>query len=272
MLLFLYLIPNGRFSPRWAYIPLIATVLLLSLPISDLNSVPAPVLALWNISVLSLVLFGAGTQIYRYFRDSNEVERQQTRWIIFGIVIFVSAIISWVLIFGRALDIPAGGPRIIANLIGMVYSDYFALAFLPIAIAIAILRYRLWGIDVIIRKTLVYLLLSGMLVLVYFGMVVFLQGLLDTFTSQQSPIIIVISTLTIAALFNPLRRRVQTFIDRRFYRKKYDAQQVLARFGQTAQDEVALDTITAELANVAQETFQPEHISVWLKPSTKHKM
>ena len=257
MLLFLYLVPNGRFSPRWAYIPLLATFLLLFGPLE----VP-----LVSATMVALVLFGGSLQVYRYVREANAVERQQTKWIIFGVVIFVTAIIAWVLVFGRALPIPDGQPRIIAILVSGIYQDFFAIPFLPIAITIAILRYRLWGIDVIIRRTLVYLLLSGLLALVYFGLVILMQRLFGSFSSQQSPIVIVISTLTIAALFTPLRQRVQTFIDRRFYRKKYDAQQVLARFAQTARDEVALQMLTAELAQVVQETLQPEQISVWLKP------
>ena len=127
------------------------------------------------------------------------------------------------------------------------------------------MRYNLWGIDVIIRKTLVYLLLSGLLTLVYFGMVILLQTIFGSFISQQSPVAIVISTLVIAALFAPLRGRVQAFIDRRFFRKKYNAQQVLARFAITARDETDMHALTAELARVVQETMDPERVHVWLK-------
>jgi hypothetical protein len=271
MILFLYLVPNGRFSPRWAYIPMLATFLLLIFGLQfqitgQYNSSDAT-RALGGSAVVAMVLFGGSLQLYRYRRDANSVERQQTKWIILGVVIFVTAIIAWVLVFGRALPIPDGQPRLIAILISFIYQDLFAIPFLPIAITIAILRYRLWGIDVIIRKTLSYALLSGLLALTYFGSVILLQTIFGTFISGQSPLVLVISTLVIAALFAPLRRRVQTFIDRRFYRQKYDAQQILAQFAQTARDEVEMEALQAELVQVVQETLQPEQVNVWLRDS-----
>lgn len=270
MLLFLYLVPNGRFSPRWAYIPLIATFLLLVLglefPITGRISISGSVQTLFSFASVALVLIGGSLQVYRYLREANAVERQQTKWIILGVVILVTAIIAWVLVFGRALPIPDGQPRIIAILVSGIYQDFFALPFLPVAIAIAILRYRLWGIDVIIRRTLIYALLSGLLALTYFGSVIVLQTIFGAFISGQSPLVLVISTLLIAALFAPLRQRVQVFIDRRFYRQKYDSQQILAQFAQTARDEVEIDVLQAELVQVVQETIHPEQISVWIKP------
>ncbi len=140
-----------------------------------------------------------------------------------------------------------------------------ALMAIPAAIAIAITRYRLYDIDVIIRKTLVYGVLTGLLALVYLGTVVLLQSVFEAISGQQSAISIVISTLIIAALFAPLRRRVQSGIDRRFFRQKYNAQRVLAEFAQTARDEVELEALTAELARVARETVQPESVSIWLR-------
>jgi len=137
---------------------------------------------------------------------------------------------------------------------------------IPIAIAIAILRYRLYDIDVIIRKTLVYAVLSGLLALVYFGIVALLQTLFESATGESSPIAIVFSTLIIAVLFNPLRQRVQAFIDRRFYRSKYNAALILSHFAQTARDEVDMKALTAELVSVVQETMQPDQIDLWLRP------
>jgi hypothetical protein len=139
------------------------------------------------------------------------------------------------------------------------------LLLLPLGLGVAILRYRLFDIDLIIRKTLQYTVVTGVLLLVYFGAVVVLQQVFTRTFGWDSTPVVVLSTLLIAALFNPVRRRVQDTIDRRFFRRKYDAEKVLQQFAATARDETNLDALTAELLRVIQETMQPAHASVWLR-------
>ena len=188
--------------------------------------------------------------ILRY-RRTTVIERQQIKWFAFvATILSVGIIIS--LIFEPI-------PPIVETVIGLsIYSS------LLLAYAIAILRYNLWDIDLIIRRTLQYALLTGLLALVYFGTILVLQNLVFRLTGQGSPVVIVISTLTIASLFNPLRTRVQEFIDRRFYRQKYDAGQALAQFAVIARDEVDMDKLTVSLLGVVQETLQPEATSLWI--------
>jgi hypothetical protein len=135
-----------------------------------------------------------------------------------------------------------------------------------VGVGIAILRYRLYDIDVIINRTLVYSSLTAMLVGLYFGGVVVLQRVFVALAGQQSTLAVVASTLAIAALFNPLRRRVQTFVDRRFYRRKYDATRTLAAFNSRLREETDLDSLSGEVLGVVRETMQPEHASLWLRP------
>ena len=205
--------------------------------------------------LLPVVIFGA---LFRNLRKVTEpVARAQARWMAlgFGIGLGVDALAT---LFGFLLQHIQQTERVEA------LTAVAGLA-LPLALAVGILRYRLFDIDVIIRKTTTYAILTALLALVYFGSVVVLQRLLTPITGNSTPVV-VLSTLFIAALFLPLRRRVQGLIDRRFFRKKYDAEKVLQQFAATARDETDLDALTAELLRVIQETMEPESVSLWLRP------
>jgi peptidoglycan/LPS O-acetylase OafA/YrhL len=194
------------------------------------------------------------------YRRAGRVERQQMKWLLVATALFAAAYIP-VFLF---TDFDFGPDAVFWSYLWMV-----AMLLIPVAIGIAILRYRLYDIDVIIRKALLYAVLTALLALVYFGSIALIQGIVTAVSGQSSSVVIVLSTLAIAALFAPLRRRIQDVIDRRFFRKKYDAQRVLAQFAVTARDETDLDTLTAELARVVQETLQPEHVSVWLREDNR---
>jgi hypothetical protein len=188
------------------------------------------------------------------FRRSRGVERQQMKWFLYAAALLPSFLISDYL------------PSVVGEvLFGL------ALIALPTAVGVAVLRYRLYGIDVVINRTLVYGPLTAMSVLFYIGGVVSLQYAFRALTGQGSQIAIVASTLAIAALFNPLRRRVQAFVDRRFYRRKYDAAKTLGAFSAKLRDETDLDALNAELVSVVRETMQPAHASLWLRPDPTPK-
>jgi len=210
----------------------------------------------WGLGLATLAIAGVASLFVRY-RRADYVEREQIKWLLYATGLFAS---YYTLSFlGLSDDSRSSALFDLLFVLG--------LGGIPVSIAIAILRYRLYDIDIIIRRTLTYALLTGILALVYFGSVVLLQTLVQQATDEQSPLVIVLSTLLIAALFTPVRRRVQRFIDRRFYRSRYDAQQVLARFAQRARDEVELERLSAELVGVVAETMQPEAATLWLKPA-----
>lgn len=214
------------------------------------------VLAFFTAIVPVWVILCLAALVVRY-RRAAQVERQQMKWLLSAMVFFAAAYLPAFFLADWSHDTG------LWNVLWLV-----AMPLIPAAIGIAILRYRLFDIDVIIRKTLLYALLSGLLALVYFGSVVLLQNIVGRAADEQSPLVIVLSTLIIAALFAPLRQRVQAFIDRRFYRQKVDAQQVLAQFARTARDETDMEALTAELVRAVQETMHPETVALWLKRAT----
>ena len=234
------------------------------LPLSVKQAQSASMLVI--VASLIGVTFGVVAQVQRYRKISSPAQRQQTKWIMFGLLCMFVMMVYWT-IFIEMFPLPPGRQRLAFFFSGLV-QDFFISLF-PLAVAFSILRYRLWDIDLIIRRTLVYGVLTLLLALVYFGSITLLSSLFSAVTGQQSALAIVVSTLLIAALFTPLRRRLQDWIDRRFFRRKYNAQQVLAQFALTARDETDLDALTAELLRVVQETMQPEHVSVWLRDPTE---
>jgi hypothetical protein len=210
----------------------------------------------------TLVFVSAGSLFVRRLRASG-VERQQLKWFTYTSTLAISGTILTYTI-SEALGAPwlkwAGYTLMQVGLVGV-----------PISMGIAILRYRLYDIDILINRTLVYGSLTITLVALYFGGIVVLQRVFVFLTGQQSTLAVVASTLLIAALFNPLRRRIQSFIDRRFYRKKYDARKTLEAFSAKLRDETNLDALSDELVGVVRETMQPAHVSLWLRPDTPRK-
>lgn len=268
LLLFFYLFPNGRFYPRYASIPFAGSVFLIV--IRDIREFIgfgfiSPAQTPFFLALVILIAFGLVFQILRYRRASTPLERQQTKWILYGLFVFFLGFPLWLIIFGGLVDMPTGAPGLMMILIGWAVVMITLMA-LPVTIAIAILRYRLWDIDLIIRKTLIYGALTVLLGLIYFGGVLGLQLMFSSVLNLDSGnVTIVVTTLAIAALFAPLRRRVQNSIDRRFYRRKYNAERVLAEFSETLRDGVNLDELTRSILLVVEETMQPEKVGLWMK-------
>ncbi|SRR6266487_476259 len=263
--LFFYLFPNGQFVPRWMRWLSIGVIMYWGaknfFSLSPLNPFTRfPILnALTFVGFVGTMVVG---QIYRYRRVSSLLQRQQTKWVVFGMSVAIGCYVGLDLLYG-VFSLPPKGP--FADLI-IFTATYFLMLLIPLSIVFAILRSRLWDIDILINRTLVYGTLTAMLAVVYIGLIITLQFLLRGLISQTSDIAIVASTLAIAALFNPLRRRIQAFIDRRFFRRKYDAARTLEAFSVTLRNEVDLSQLREQLVAVVQETMQPTHISLWLRP------
>jgi hypothetical protein len=212
-------------------------------------------------ATLGMLITSMLSLVHSAFTQRDVVSRAQMRWAIGGFVVGLGLfLLNFPVAFNWVTSL------FLINLLSAAASLGFTV--IGICLAIAVLRYRLFDIDVIIRKTLVYAVLTALLALVYLGNVVLLQQLFEALTGQESPLAIVASTLAIAALFNPLRRRVQEFIDRRLYRKKYNATQTLTAFSQTARDETDLDALISELVRVVEETMQSEQVWLWLNDAS----
>ncbi|EFH81877.1 hypothetical protein [Ktedonobacter racemifer] len=257
--LFFCTFPDGRLVPRWSWIfPCLFVVQFV------FYVLPSP----WNfqnwppfLQLLEILLVyggSVGTQIYRYFFVASPLQRQQIKWLAFGfgLVIFVVLPLESLLLI-------LNGPHSILQL-----ADPFTLMFdylpIPLALGVALLRYRLWDIDVLINRTLVYGLLTLILAAVYFGLVFGAQALLVGLIGKNDGIVIVGSTLVVAVLFQPLRRGIQNVIDRRFYRQKYDAQRTLQAFSATLHQQTDLAQLSGQIMAVIQETVQPASVSLWL--------
>jgi hypothetical protein len=263
--IFFLTFPDGRFVPRWtrwlAAVWAVLWVPSVFFPRSPLDLLGGP---LFFGFIGSLVL----AQVYRYVRVSAPVHRQQTKWVVFGTAVAGVGFLGTMTLGNYVPAIEQSGP--LGQMIGTTLFEGFVLL-IPLSIGVAMVRSGLYEIDVIINRALVYGPLTAMLVLFYLGGVVSLQAGLRSLTGQESTLAVVASTLAIAALFNPLRRRVQGFVDRRFYRRKYDAAKTLAAFNSRLREETDLDALSNDLVGVVRGTMQPEHVSLWLRPEATQK-
>src|SRR5215211_7576228 len=275
----LLLFPNGRLpSPRWRPVAWCAglgisgsvvSFALIAGPLGDFPQivnpygVDSPVVRVVGIAAGFMIvgsMVASAISVIVRARRAGRVERQQIKWLAYG----------GALVVGTTL---VGGVIAIWNVTVSILIINLAFLGLPIFTGIAIVRYRLYDIDILINRTLVYGALTATLALIYFSGVVVTQAIFRTLTGQQEQpqLTIVVSTLVIAALFNPLRRRIQGFIDRRFYRRKYDAAKTLEAFSAKLRDETDLDALSDELVGVVRETIQPAHVSLWFRPDTASK-
>ena len=265
--LFFCVFPSGHFVPRWTRWGVVVTLIYWGFdaffPFASFNPFyPSQVPG--RLILIGLIGGSVIIQIYRYRRVSSPAERQQTKWVVYGVsmgwggyLVLLTLSLFFPLLFQTGS---------LGDLIKLA-AAYGLVLLTPLSLGIAILRSRLWDIDLIINRTLVYSTLTGTLALVYVGLVIGLQALLPSVISHDSGVAIVISTLAIAALFQPLRHRIQQVIDRRFYRRKYNAAQTLAAFSTTLRREVELDQLREALLAIVQETMQPSHVSLWLRPT-----
>jgi hypothetical protein len=205
-------------------------------------------------TIFPLLIVASGLAVIARFRRSRGDERQQLKWFAYAVAVMSVVFVIWFSFTLAGLVAPSS----------LLYD--VPLLGLPVATGIAILKYRLYDIDFLINRTLVYGTLTATLVVLYFGVVVVLQWIVVLLAGQESTLAVVASTIFIAALFNPLRRRIQSFIDRRFYRSKYDARKTLEAFSSKLRDKTDLNALGDDLVDVVKETMKPAHASLWLRP------
>jgi hypothetical protein len=263
---FLVTFPTGRFRPRWTWVIALLWLIQLgefALP-SPYNIADWPG---WLVGINHLVVFGstAAVQLYRYRRVYTPLQRQQAKWLLFGVALGAVVVgLDWV----TQAVVPglnaSDSPYQLLNVVS-IGLEWMAII---LALGVAILQYRLWDIDTIINRALVYGGLSALLGALFAGLILGLENLGEHVggPAAHNPIVLVLSTLAIATLVLPVRRRLQALIDRRFYRQKYDAEQTLASFSATLGQEVDLESVRQHLVAVVQETMQPAQVSLWLRP------
>jgi hypothetical protein len=281
--------PNGQFlSPRWSVAGWSSLILLAAFALAA-SLLPGPLeneifrfsyaadnplglftLPGWlgrfvynyvNLPLILGILVAVLSLLVRW-RRADGIARQQIKWLAYYLVMLVAIQVV-------AIELLAGifYPGIFGSTFYRGLNTVFQFG-LPLTVGITVFRYRLYDIDLIIRRTLVYTLLTALFAAIYFGSIILTQRIFSTASGQQSATSIVISTLLIAALFNPIRARLQTVVDRRFYRHKYDAALTLSRFASLARDEVELENLKIELAKVVEQTMQPKQISIWFQPAS----
>ena len=260
--IFLYVFPVGRFTPQWTrYLAgawVVAWIPALFSPFYNPfeTLLTPPIFFLFILSVIA-------AQWLRYRNMNDAMLRQQAKWVIYSTILAFSFFLVYLSVIG--LEDP-NNEQILYGTLGELLL-VIVMGGIPLSIGIAMLRYRLWDIDFLIRRTLAYGVVTVLLAGIYAGVVIFLQAVLRGVIGEESQTAVTVSTLAIATLFQPLRLRVQKIIDRRFYRSKYDAQQILETFNVAARSEVNLETLSTRLLDAADETMRPETASLWLKKS-----
>jgi hypothetical protein len=211
----------------------------------------------------ALIVVGASSMLGR-LRHAGTIERQQIKWFAYATAVAISGVILKNSVYPAVGVTWVWWVGLVLTTVGVVSS--------PVVMGIAILRYRLYEIDILINRTLVYGSLTATLVALYFAVIVVLQSLFVVLIGEKSTLAVVASTLVIAALFTPFRRRIQAVVDRRFYRKKYDARKALETFSAQLRNETDLEALRDDLVGVVRETMQPAHISLWLRPATSRNV